>query len=178
MFELLLNRAIYDEVIRKRVPDATSHVWIVTADIKDMYVHGGRRYVPFLQVLAALVERGVAVRVIHAKEPGPRFRSDFARFEALADGELFELIMCPRVHTKAIVIDGRTAFVGSANLTGAGMGSKNDDRRNFEAGFLFDEAEPLERLIRWIDSLYVGNYCQACQRKEYCPSPIMDLQGP
>ncbi len=176
MFRLLLNREIYDEVIRKYVPDARSHVWIVTADIKDMYVHGDTGYIPFLQVLAILVRRGVAVRLIHAKEPGPRFRSELARFGELENEELFELVTCPRVHTKAVVIDGRIAFVGSANLTGAGMGSKSDTRRNFEAGFLFDDPESLERLTCWIDSLYVGNYCQSCRRKEYCSSPIIDLR--
>lgn len=177
MFRLLLNRAIYEEVIQKRVPEARSHVWIITADIKDMYVRAGRGYIPFLQVLSELVRRGVAIRLIHAKEPGPRFRSELNRFDELANDDLFERIICPRVHTKAVVIDGKVAFLGSANLTGAGMGSKSENRRNFEAGFLFDDPESLAQLTGWIDSLYVGNYCLGCRRREYCPSPIMDFQG-
>ena len=34
-------------------------------------------------------------------------------------------------------------FVGSANLTGAGLGAKHKDKRNFEAGFMFDDAQQL-----------------------------------
>ena len=178
MYELLLNREIYTEVIQKRIDNASDHLWIVTADIKDMYVEQGigrnKGFTPFLGQLAGLVERGVAVRLIHAKEPGPRFREDFDRFDALINNELFERILCPRVHTKAIVIDGRIGFVGSPNLTGAGMGAKHEDKRNFEAGFIFDEAKPLNKLIHWIDSLYLGDHCQTCRRRDHCPDPIAD----
>lgn len=174
MHQLLLNREIYLEVMQKRVPEARLHVWIVTADIKDMYVEHNGDFVPFLQFLADLVSKGISVRLIHAKEPGPRFREDFDRFDELINNELFERILCPRVHTKAVVIDSRLAFVGSANLTGAGMGSKHEDKRNFEAGFLFDEPESLAKIINWIDSLYLGELCKNCRHREYCPDPIID----
>ena len=142
------------ELILARVPLAKKFVWIVTADIKDMHVQAGRSFVPFLEVLADLVANGVAVRLIHAKEPGPRFRAEFDRFDPLISNDLFERVLCPRVHTKAVIIDGQTAFVGSPNLTGAGMGSKHDDKRNFEAGFLFDDAQQVTELVAWVDRLY------------------------
>lgn len=174
MFQLVLNRDIYLKVVQERIPKARHHVWIVTADIKDMYVERYGEFVPFLELLANLVSQGVGVRLIHAKEPGPRFRQDFDRYDELISNELFERILCPRVHTKAIVIDGLEAFVGSANLTGAGLGSKHEDKRNFEAGFLFDDEESIAELVAWIDELYLGNYCRSCRRREYCPDPIID----
>jgi len=133
------------------------------------------RFQPLLEVLNNLVENGVAVRLIHAKEPGPRFREDFDRFDTLINSDLFERILCPRVHTKAIVIDGTLAFVGSANLTGAGLGAKHKDKRNFEAGFLFDDSQQLVQLMHWIDELYLGEHCHQCLRREYCPDPIIEL---
>lgn len=175
MHRLLLNRDIYLEVIQERLPNAKQYVWIVTADIKDMYVEYDSGFVPLLQLLSDLVEDGVAIRLIHAKEPGPRFREDFDRFDALINNELFERILCPRVHTKAIIIDGREAFVGSPNLTGAGLGSKHEDKRNFEAGFLFDDPQSIKELSDWVDELYLGDYCHSCRRREYCPDPIIDL---
>jgi len=79
------------------------------------------------------------------------------------------------VHTKAIVIDGTLAFLGSANLTGAGLGAKHEDKRNFEAGFMFDTETDINALMAWIDELYLGNHCKSCKRREYCPDPIIEL---
>ena len=174
MHRLLLNRKIYTEFVATELPRARRFLWIVTADIKDLYVDHEGRFEPLLALLADRVEHGVAVRLIHAKEPGPRFREDFDRFDVLIDNELFERLLCPRVHTKAIVIDGRVAFVGSANLTGAGMGAKHEDKRNFEAGFAFDDPGDIAELMGWIDELYLGEWCHRCRRRAYCPDPISD----
>ena len=170
--ELLLNEQIYRRVIQEIVPCAEKFLWIATADIKDMHVEAGRRYRPFLSVLAELVGKGVAVRLVHAKEPGPRFRNDFDKHQELVDGDLFERVLCPRMHTKAIIVDGKYAFIGSANLTGAGLGSKNPNRRNFEAGFLTDDRTSIGAIMDEIDSLYLGTYCRTCQRRDVCPEPL------
>jgi len=174
MHELLLNRDIYTRFLQPMLPEAKRFLWIVTADIKDLHIEFRGSFQPLLNVLDELVRRGVSVRLIHAKEPGPRFREDFDQCQALIQSEAFERILCPRVHTKCVVIDGHTAFVGSANLTGAGIGAKHEDKRNFEAGFMFDDTNDIQNLMHWIDELYLGEHCKNCRRREYCPDPIID----
>lgn len=172
MTKLLLNEELYHEFLSSRVPEAESFLWIMTADIKDLHIVKGKRSVPFLETLSTLVERSVHVRLIHAKEPGPRFRKDFDRYPNLIHSPLFERVLCPRVHTKALIIDGTEMLLTSANLTGAGLGAKSVHRRNFEAGILTDEKEHIRPMMDFMDALYLGDHCVKCQRREYCPDPI------
>ena len=168
MIEFLEDRGIYERVIRDLVPKTQRRLWIGTADIKDMYVEKSAKakMVPFLQVLAELLDRRVSIRLIHAKEPGPIFRKDFDRFPGLWGG--MERVLCPRVHFKCIIIDGNIAFFGSANLTGAGMGAKNENRRNFENGILTDHPSLIEPLSEQFDAVWRGEKCTRCGRRQYC----------
>ncbi len=170
--ELLLNEEVYHRFIQKEVPEARRFVWIATADVKDLHVASGKRFVPFVQVLARLVREGVEVRLIHAKEPGPRFRKDFDQYPEFVESDLFEQVLCPRMHMKVMIIDGVVAMVGSANLTGAGMGAKSPRRRNFEAGYLTREASEIGQLMEFYDRFWIGDYCVPCQRRDVCPGPL------
>jgi phosphatidylserine/phosphatidylglycerophosphate/cardiolipin synthase-like enzyme len=172
VIDLVLNEDIHQRVIVEMLPRAERYLWIVTADLKDLHVKKGRRFVPLLEILSDLVNEGIAVRLFHAKEPGPRFREDFDRYPSLIESDLFERILCPRIHTKTIIVDGKEGFIGSANLTGAGVGAKSPLRRNFEAGFVTDEKKHLGPMMEWIDQLYLGEFCQNCQRRDTCPDPI------
>ena len=169
MTEFISDREIYEQAVLNLVPSAKNRLWIATADIKDMYVEKPglrKQMVPFLQILAELLQRGVAIRLIHAKEPGPAFRQDFDRFPGLWTG--IERVLCPRVHFKCIIADGRRAYFGSANLTGAGMGAKGDTRRNFENGILTDDLAFVEPLSEQFDSVWRGEHCRKCGRRAFC----------
>jgi len=171
MIFYLSNRSIYESVICGIVPQTKERLWIATADIKDMYVDtGGRDMVPFLEVLDGMLKRGVEVRLIHAKEPGPNWREDFDRHPGLWEG--MERMLCPRVHFKCIIVDGRMAYFGSANLTGAGMGAKSARKRNFENGVLTDDPALVEPLVEQFDSVWRGDFCADCGRRDFCGDPV------
>ena len=168
-FQYIANEDHYDKVIEK-INDCKKTLWIGTADIKDLYVKDGRGTKPLLEVLSDLAKRGVEIRLIHAKEPGPAFRQDFDKYPDLIDG--MERVLCPRVHFKIIVFDLKTAYVGSANLTGAGLGMKGEKSRNFEAGVLSSNKDFVKNAADQFDSVWMGAYCKGCRRKEFCGDPI------
>lgn len=164
--EFITDIQIYQKVIQEEIPKARKFIWLATSDLKDLYVSEGKRMVPFLKILSGLYGQGVGLRLIHAKEPGPNFRKDFDRYPNLIQG--LEMLLCPRVHFKTVIIDGSVAYSGSANLTGAGMGAKSDDRRNFESGFITTEKGLVKDIMKQYDELWMGKHCETCQRKEYC----------
>ena len=169
MLNFISDISHYD-IVLNLATQAKRSLWIGTADIKDLYVIQGRVEKPFLGILAELIGRGVEIRLIHAKEPGPNFREDFGRYPRLA--KMLERVMCPRVHFKIIVIDQKICYVGSANLTGAGMGMKSPYRRNFEAGIITDSSDIVNAAIEEFDKVWRGGECKKCQRHKYCPDPI------
>ena len=130
----------------------------------------GKTARPFLGEIADLIEKGVSVRLIHAKEPGPNFRKDFDRYPILATG--LERVLCPRVHFKMLIFDLETAYIGSANLTGAGIGMKSDGKRNFEAGIWTDDPGLVAAAIEQFDSVWMGAPCETCRRQKYCRDAI------
>ncbi len=164
------DEAHYAEVL-VRVREVEKTLWIGTADLKDVFVMRGKRARPFLGEIADLIERGVDVRLIHAKEPGPNFRKDFDRYPILARG--LERVLCPRVHFKMLIFDLKTAYIGSANLTGAGIGMKSDGRRNFEAGIWTGDPALVSAAIAQFDSVWMGAHCDACRRKAFCHDSIV-----
>lgn len=165
--QFIKDREIYEKVVQELVISAEHFVWIASADIKDMYVKRGNGMQPFLSVLADMIESGVSVRLIHAKEPGPNFRKDFDRYSVLA--QKLERMLCPRVHFKSVIVDGKAAYMGSANLTGAGMGAKAANRRNFESDLLTKEPWLVNQIMTQFDEVWMGAHCEACARKKFCP---------
>ncbi len=166
----IADAAHYDNVI-ERIKTVKKTLWIGTADIKDLHVKTGRSSMPLLAVLSDLVSAGVEIRLIHAKEPGPAFREDFDKYPNLIEG--IERVLCPRVHFKIIVFDLKTAYVGSANLTGAGLGMKNENTRNFEAGILSSDKGFVKNAAEQFDKVWMGSFCKDCRRKKFCADPIL-----
>lgn len=166
----LTNEQLYQEVI-KSVVDASGFVWIGTADIKDLHVHFRGKVQSFLSVLNVLAKKKVAIRLLHAKEPGDNFKKSYDKYPLLCEN--MEMQLCPRVHFKLIIIDGKFAYSGSANLTGAGLGMKSKDTRNFESGFVTTNSELISAIMAQFDEVWMGTFCRACKRKNFCPDPII-----
>lgn len=168
--KLISNEQLYKQVIEP-ISQAKKFVWIGTADIKDLHVNYKGNIQSFLAVLNNLAKNKVAIRLLHAKEPGTNFRKSFDKYPLL--WKSIERQVCPRVHFKHIIIDGKFAYTGSANLTGAGLGIKSVNTRNFESGIVTTNPEFIDAIMNQFDEIWMGKFCKACKRRAYCSDPIL-----
>jgi phosphatidylserine/phosphatidylglycerophosphate/cardiolipin synthase-like enzyme len=188
--ELVGGRGHYERVLAA-VLDAKVSVWIATANVKELMVEArpgaggvakrGRKrarpsddYVSILRRLDELAARGVELRLLHAELPSGPFRREIAKHPRLVGGGL-ALRRCPRVHMKAVIVDGAVLYIGSANWTGAGLGAKGSGRRNFELGFVTDDGPLLDQIQMLYEQVWTGGECGSCKLRDECPGPLDEL---
>ena len=109
---LLSGEGLYREVVLRRMAQARESLWIATANVKAMFVEdgsGGFRSV--LELFARLARRGVELRLLHAELPSRPFRAAFEQQRSLWTA--MQLKICPRVHFKAVLVDGASASTSS-----------------------------------------------------------------
>jgi phosphatidylserine/phosphatidylglycerophosphate/cardiolipin synthase-like enzyme len=184
---LLSGAGHYARVIEP-LSQARRSVWIATANLKELMVEDervvpGRRrsrrranYRSVLEVFDELAERGVELRILHARLPSRAFRDALDRHPRLWKGGL-KLRMCPRVHLKTVIVDGTQLYLGSANWTGAGLGAKGEHRRNFELGVVTDDERWLDAIQDLYEHIWRGAGCAKCRLRETCEAPL-DLKAP
>lgn len=169
--QLLDGEALGREVV-KRIREARESVWIATANVKAMMLESDDgRFRPVTHLFSELVKRGVEVRLLHAELPSRPFRQSFDEKPALLRTEM-TLKICPRVHFKCVRVDGAWLYLGSANLTGAGLGAKHADNRNFEVGFVTEDFDTLDRVTALYEQVWSGVSCRTCRLHSICPDPI------
>jgi phosphatidylserine/phosphatidylglycerophosphate/cardiolipin synthase-like enzyme len=181
--QLVGGRGHYEHIVRA-VMEAGRSVWIATANLKELMVEdhraapgrrrttgGARSYRSILAVFDELAGRGVELRILHASAPSRPFREELKRHPRLARGGL-QLRVCPRVHFKAVVVDGGFLYLGSANWTGAGLGAKGSGRRNFELGFATADDGLLDRVQEIYQRIWRGGECAGCKLRDVCPAPL------
>lgn len=170
-----LQRVIYDGILSARVS-----VDVATADLKAVLVPDrgktpSRQTPPsIIEHLHRMAQRGVEVRVLHAGVPsGPALQELKKLIKKHGDlpGSLI-LRRCPRLHAKAVIIDADRMYLGSANLTGAGLGAKADQNRNHELGIWTTSDEMIDAVSQYFNHLWEGGACDGCGRKDVCPVPL------
>jgi phosphatidylserine/phosphatidylglycerophosphate/cardiolipin synthase-like enzyme len=176
--KLIAGRGHYEAVVQAAMA-AERSIWIATANLKELmveapaYARRRRGYRSVLQVFDELVGKGVEIRILHATPPSRPFRAELRRWPRLK--RALALRACPRVHLKAVVVDGSLVYLGSANWTGAGLGAKGEGRRNFELGFVSTDDLLLDEVQAFYDSIWRGRPCARCKLREECPGPLDGL---
>jgi phosphatidylserine/phosphatidylglycerophosphate/cardiolipin synthase-like enzyme len=173
-FEWLAGKELYDRTMGTVLREAEKFIWIATANLKNVHLPDQRgAYRSVLDTFAGLSRRGVCLRILHSGLPSRSFQAAFDRQADLVKGGL-EIQSCPRTHFKCIVVDGVQAYLGSANFTGAGLGAKAANRRNFELGFFTEDIRLVKKTMDYFDTIWMGSHCADCGMRRFCPDPIAE----
>lgn len=172
----------YENVLLKILCQARVSAWIATANLKEVMVEAPRgsvarargRFVSITQRFKELADRGVQLRILHASPPSGPLRKALSHQPSLKPPR-FELRQCPRSHLKVLAVDGSHLYVGSANLTGAGLGAKGSGRRNFELGLTTDDDVLLDLVQERFERIWTGQECDGCRLQQGCPQPLCSL---
>src|SRR5258708_15182279 len=104
---LVVDGAHYTHVTLSLAAARTS-VWIATANVKQLMIEapiGTRarargRYVPILDTIQSLCDRGVQVRLLHATPPSRPFQAELSARAHRLKPPHFQMRTCMRVHIK------------------------------------------------------------------------------
>ena len=168
--ELVADAQHFHRIVREGILKATVSLEIMTADFKAMLVPepGTRRARSIVDVFRKLASGGVEIRLLHAGTPSSAALRELKK----SLPKNLTIRRCPRLHAKAVIIDGRRMYLGSANLTGAGLGAKADGKRNFELGVWTESPSLIEAVSDHFNALWEGRHCVGCRRKDVCPVPL------
>ncbi|MGF1633642.1 MAG: phosphatidylserine/phosphatidylglycerophosphate/cardiolipin synthase family protein [Phycisphaerae bacterium] len=166
--QLVANAAHHARVVEQGICRAKRSIEIMTADFKAMLVPAAGRGKGIVDVLRKQARDGVEVRLLHAGVPSSAALRDLLA----AMPKNLQIRRCPRLHAKAVIIDCRQMYLGSANLTGAGLGAKGVTRRNFELGVWTEAPELIDAVLDEFNALWEGHHCQTCGRRNVCPEPL------
>ncbi len=144
----------------RRLRRAEQRIVICTANAKDVHF----KDLPLLEVLAERAAAGVPVLFMVAGVPSAPFSKRFLETDGASQ---IAMRFCPRTHQKFFWVDGYMLF-GSANFTGAALGSKAEGRGNFEQVFETEDTERIAQVLSGFPQLWRGDECAGCDRWDPC----------
>lgn len=171
---LIINDSHYQEVIKK-ICKAKSSIKIMTGDFKRFNLkptkEQGKDYkdgTPFIEYLMGKAIDGVSVQIICSR-PSQFFMDEWKEYYLqMNNPKLFEFKFCVRNHSKVIIIDDMLAYVGSANVTPAGLGQGIFTPGNFEAGIITENKELVSSVIALFSEIWSSKSCINCHRADKC----------
>ena len=172
--DFLDGEELYHRVLLDTLLAARRSAWIATANVKQCRIELAGGFGTIVDAFGELCRRGVDVRLLHSAAPSRPFR-DSLEAAGLLDRPNFGMRLCPRVHFKAVLVDDRHLYLGSANLTGAGLGAQAAKNRNFELGVLTPDGLLRDLVALLFHDIWEGLRCADCGRRRSCPAP---LDGP
>ena len=163
----------YQEVI-KRICEAKSSIRIMTGDFRRLNLKPtasqGNKYKSgtlFIDFLVEKANKGVSVQII-SSEDSDYFQEDVEKADREVKNNLFSVWFCARNHAKVVIIDDKIAYIGSANMTKAGLWQPYVSPGNFEIGILTEDPEVITSLNVMFSRITKCEFCEDCHRKKDC----------
>jgi excisionase family DNA binding protein len=169
---LIINENHYEEVI-ERICSAKSSIRIMTANFKRFRLKPtdkqGMFYgTPFIECLMEKAVQGVSVQIICSK-PSQSFTKEWMEcFQRMNNPKVFEYKFCDRNHAKVFIIDDMVAYVGSANVTKAGLRQDIISQQNIEAGILTEDPVLVSSIRSFFSEIWNGKWCSKSHIDDNC----------
>ena len=151
---------IFKRLILDQIPTCKKHILIGTFNLQNIRLKLSGNYYPLSQILGRLIEKGVGIYILLQ----PRAcRSTLIRelSKKYRNYNNFKIRSCSRVHLKAIILDLEMAYIGSANITGFGLGKRSISKKNFELGFITTEKNVISKVAQNFLDIFNGKYCNS-----------------
>ena len=169
----LITENHYEEVI-ERICAAKSSIRIMTGDFKRFKLKPtakqGKNYndgTPFIKHLMEKAGKGIAVQIICSR-PSKSFKEEYDALYEKIKPKNFRIYFCERNHSKVVIVDNKVAYVGSANVTPAGLAQGIMSPGNFEVGILTENHQFISQLNTLFSKIMNGDYCYNCHLANKC----------
>lgn len=169
----LITESHYKEVI-ERICAAKSSIKIMTGDFKRFKLKPtkkqGKNYndgTPFIKHLMEKTEKGISVQIICSR-PSKSFKEEYDALYEKIQPKNFRIYFCERNHSKVVIVDNKVAYVGSANITPAGLAQGIMSPGNFEVGIITENHQFISQLNNLFSKIMNGDYCYGCHLANKC----------
>lgn len=173
------NYEVFNEKILNQIIQTRKILLLGSFNLQNIRLRLNNRYIKFSEILEKLTKRNVAIYIL--LQPRAR-KSSVIQSLRYINKNYKNLIIrtCSRVHLKTIIIDLKIAYIGSANITGFGLGTRSKAKRNFELGFITTDKEIISNVTRNFLDIFKGKYCNSTncyyyknsKSKRYCDGII------
>ena len=158
----------------ERIRAAKSSIKIMTGDFKRFNLKPtakqGKNYndgTPFIKHLMEKARKGIAVQIICSR-PSKSFKEEYDALYEKIKPKNFRIYFCERNHSKVVIVDNKVAYVGSANITPAGLAQGVMSPGNFEVGVLTENHQFISQLNTLFSKIMNGDYCYNCHLANKC----------
>ncbi|MHA1556555.1 MAG: phospholipase D-like domain-containing protein [Candidatus Heimdallarchaeota archaeon] len=162
------NGDSFEYIVHNGFLKAKKRIWFTSAKVTDFMIPNPKtkEAFQFSQRIYQLAKQGIRIKFILApREEEKKF------YQKLNDVENIEFKFCYNLHMKVILIDSTWLYFGSANLTGAGLGSRTrNGRNNFEIGTITIDEQAIQNIEQLLAEIWKGKHCENCYQKQkgYC----------